>query len=64
MVYHGRFVFPAPLDLGKNPFFHCQLRKDQRTAEVKQLPAREMRRLEKLLVPARVYLQDGQTPRS
>jgi len=46
MVYHGRFVFPAPLDLGKNPFFHCQLRKDQRTAEVKQVPAREMREVE------------------
>ncbi|CAK9028727.1 unnamed protein product [Durusdinium trenchii] len=46
LVYTGRFVFPSPLELQKNPWFSCDLRKTQRTVEQKQLAAKEMREVE------------------
>ena len=44
MVYPGRFVFSSAVtDLQKNIFFHCNLRKDQRTPEISQLAGKQMK---------------------
>ena len=48
MCYNGRFVFSSPLDLQKNVFWKCDLRRTQRTAEIPQLHSREMREIENL----------------
>ena len=62
MVYPGRFVFPSPLELPKNPWFACDLRRDQRTPEVKQLPAKDMREVESMsddALPTSVDVRDS-----
>ena len=47
MVYPGRFVFPSPLgDPKKNKWFSCDLRRNHRTEEVKQLSPKYMKELE------------------
>ena len=44
MVYPGRFVFASPLgDVKKNQFFWSDLRKLQRTQEIPQLMAKQVR---------------------
>eukprot|EP00438_Fugacium_kawagutii_P022435 Skav232862 [mRNA] locus=scaffold2451:162468:166474:+ [translate_table: standard] len=48
MCYSGRFVFPSALELSKNCFWTCDLRRFQRTSEIAQLPAREMKEIENL----------------
>ncbi len=48
MCYNGRFVFASPLELQKNVFWKCDLRRTQRTAEIPQLHSREMREVENL----------------
>ena len=48
MCYNGRFVFASPLELQKNVFWKCDLRKTQRTADIPQLHSRDMREIENL----------------
>ena len=48
LIYNGRFVFASPLDLGKNVFWTCDLRRLQRTNEIPQLPGKLMREVENL----------------
>ncbi|CAK9018185.1 Uncharacterized protein SCF082_LOCUS13970 [Durusdinium trenchii] len=50
MVYPGRFVFPS--------WFQCDLRKDQRTPEVKQMPAKEMREVESVCEDDGILVMD------
>ena len=52
MFYHGRFIFSSPLDLSKNPFWNCDLRRAQRTPEIPQLAAKHMREVESLAADA------------
>lgn len=48
MCYNGRFVYPSPLDLAKNCFWTCDLRRLQRTSEIPQLAAKDMKEIENL----------------
>ena len=53
LTYPGRFVFPSPVgDLKKHAFFGCDLRKDGRTIEVKQLALKDLREVEDLAADA------------
>lgn len=48
MAYQARLIFASPLDLLKNVWFSCELRKTQRTAEVAQMNPSKMREVENL----------------
>ena len=48
MMYHGRLVFPSPLDLSKNVWFNCEIRQTQRTTEVAQLSPKLTREVENM----------------
>ena len=46
MSYQGRLIFASPLELSKNCWFSCDLRKTQRTTEIAQLSPKKMREIE------------------
>jgi hypothetical protein len=60
MVYPGRFVFASPLgDPSKNMWFSSELRRQRRTEDVKQLPAKQMKEVEDLSAQALPVSTDG-----
>ena len=48
MCYQARLIFASPLDLLKNVWFSCDLRKTQRTSEIAQMNPSKMREVENL----------------
>ena len=46
LVYNGRLMTPAPVDFNTHPFWKCDLRKNRRTADIRQLDAKKLKIVE------------------